>query len=334
MPSWFNKDTLCRVKSISAMVWVDEQRKCLPFFSPTGNDWKDVTLFDENLCANNIQDQGEEGIDCGGPCPARCRNCFADAEPGHGEVAKYFKLNSELVHGIAQGALEEYLNCLKDPNCRNTLPSIDPLMDFSTITVEDLARNSDYIMEAVAYFVDKNGQWMSDGDWPYYDDCQAGAHGGICDNFGVINAEDMIIWSQFREGCTKHFCGDCEDLAVLREALMRALGISWRCAFLADHYDGFWGRSGHTFNLVYYRNKWRIMDYHPLGYYFESYWNEHKPHSLWNDHIGEYWCPDWRDNINCDKINPYDYTQNYNQDGVCALDFESRDYTYYLGCAP
>jgi hypothetical protein len=55
--------------------------------------------------------------------------------------------------------------------------------------------------------------------------------------------------------------------------------------------------------------------------------------------LGEYWCPDWRDNVveafgGCDKVNPYDYTQNYNQDGVCALDFESRDYTYYLGCAP
>ena len=161
---------------------------------------------------------------------------------------------------------------------------------------------------------------------------------------GAINAEDMILLSGGRGGiisgyqpvdaCPGDYCGDCEDHAILREALMRSLGVSWRCAFCADHYDSYFG-GGHTFNLVYYRNKWRIMDHGPLGTYFSisRHWDAHIPHNVWNDRVGEYWCPDWRADPACwycCNQDPYGWTQNYNDGEVCG----SRWPTYYEECAP
>lgn len=44
------------------------------------NSYSECELF----CSNGIRDQGEDGIDCGGPCPA-CPTCF-DGLRNHGEV--------------------------------------------------------------------------------------------------------------------------------------------------------------------------------------------------------------------------------------------------------
>jgi hypothetical protein len=182
--------------------------------------------------------------DCGGPCPAICRDCFANAEHGSAEDAGYFDFGRPEVYNRARDALTEYANCLTDPVCRATLIVTDPLMDFTTVTVADLQDNADYIMEAVAYYVDKHTTYMFDDD-----DC------GICDEgggvhfepAGAISAAAMISSSRYRSGelgdgthvdtCPTDYCGDCEDHAILREALMRELGISPECAYCADHYN-------------------------------------------------------------------------------------------------
>lgn len=305
---------------------------------PTSNNLLTATF--DNLCADGIQNQDEQGIDCGGSCPARCRDCFTDADFGSAEDAGYFCLNSSVVLDTARLALQEYANCLRNPDCRATLLVTDPLMDFSTVTVADLEQNTDYIMEAIAYYVDQHTTWMDDSGC---DICHPG--GGVSlEPGGVIDAEDMIQRSGSRHGiilgfqqvdtCPNDYCGDCEDLAILREALMRSLGISWKCAFCADHYYSYFG-GGHTFNLVYYRNKWRIMDYGPLGSYFSirQYWDGHNPNNVWNDRVGEYWCPDWRSDPACwycCNHDPYSLTQNYNGGEVCG----SRWLTYYEEYAP
>jgi len=307
----------CRCEKLIVNVEVDNSWDLARFGSPKANDVMSAEL--ENRCANGIQDQGEEGIDCGGPCPARCRDCFADADYGSAEDSGYFKLDSMFVHHYAQLALEEYANCLSSESCRSTLESYDPSMDFSTVTVEDLEASTDYIMEAVAFYVDKHTTYMHD------------------DDNEVLNAEEMLLYSRYRSGKVDHgthvdtcptlFCGDCEDHAILREALMRVLGVSWRCAYCADHYDSYWG-GGHTFNLVYYRNKWRIMDYHSLGHYFSRsrYWIEHDPDNAWNDHVGEYWCPDWESDPLCWICCNHNPPRNYDGGETCD--------SYYRECAP
>ncbi len=275
----------------------------------------------ENPCANGVQDPGEEGIDCGGPCPAKCLDCFADAEPGKAEDAGYFKLKSPVVQQYALYALQEYANCLRDDSCRSTLIKYDDSLDFSTVTVDVLESRPDYIMEAVAYYVDQHTTYM------YDDGCN------MCDHDGVINAEDMILRSGGRSGklsggvhvdhCPNDFCGDCEDHAVLREALMRVLGISWRCAYCADHYNSYWG-GGHTFNLVYYKGKWRIMDYGVLGSYFSvsSRSDQHDPDNAWNDHVGEYWCPDSIDDPACSLCCNHGAPDNYEGGKSCPGYYE------------
>jgi len=304
----------------------------------TSNDVLTATFG--NLCADGIQNQGEQGIDCGGSCPASCRDCFADPEFGSAENADYFSLQSSVVLNTARLALQEYANCLRDPDCRATLRVTDPLMDFSMVTAVDLEQNTDYIMEAVAYYVDQRTTSMDDGNCGI---CDPG--GGVSwDPGGAIDAEDMIelsgrrsgflIGNQFVDTCPNDYCGDCEDYAILREALMRRLGVSWRCAFCADHYASYFG-GGHTFNLVYYRNKWRIMDYGPLGTYFSvsQYWSSHEPHNVWNDRMGEYWCPEWRADpacLYCCNLDPYSLTQNYNGGEACGSGW----LTYYEECAP
>ena len=305
---------------------------------PASNDVLTATF--DNLCADGVQNQDEQGIDCGGTCPASCRDCFADADFGSAEDAAYFCLNSSIVLDTARIALQEYVNCLRSPACRATLHVTDPLMNFSKVTVIDLEQNADYIMEAVAYYVDKHTMFMFDSAC---DICDPGG-GASLDPGGAISAEDMIQRSGGRTGiipgyqhvdtCPNDYCGDCEDQAILREALMRSLGVSWRCAFCVDHYDSYFG-GGHTFNLVYYRNKWRIMDCGPLGSYFSisRYWDAHNPHNVWNDRVGEYWCPDWRLDPACwycCNNDPYSWTQNYNDGDACG----SRWYTYYEECAP
>jgi hypothetical protein len=291
-----------------------------------------LTATFDNLCADGIQNYGEYSVDCGGPCPASCRDCFEDADFGDTEDADYFCLDSDVILYTARLALQEYANCLRNPDCRDTLRVTDPLLDFSKVTTADLAQNTDYIMEAVAYYVYRHVTYMIDGSADIYDES------------GVINAVDMVLQSGNMSGvingyqridtCPNDYCGDCEDQAVLREALMRSLGVSWRCAFCADHYNSYFG-GGHTFNLVYYRNKWRIMDYGPLGSYFSinNYRNAHNPHNVWNDRVGEYWCPYrtadpacWF----CCNTDPYSWTQNYNVGDVCG----ERWRTYYEECAP
>jgi hypothetical protein len=288
--------------------------------NPHSNNILNATFPFNNLCADGIQSPGEEGIDCGGPCPASCCDCFEDAGFGDADDADYFCLDSGVVHDTAMLALYEYANCLKDPVCRTTLYVYDPLMDFNTVTVDDLEGSTDYIMEAVAYYVAEHTQYMYDDD-----DCE---DRGICDRHGAINAVDMIQRTGSRSGtlgnetfvdtCPKDYCGDCEDHAILREALMRSLGVSWRCAFCADCNEP---GHGHVFNPVYYRNKWRIMDYGPLGRYFSDYWVAHTPSNIWNDRVGEFGS----------DLDPYSRTQNYNGEDVCCPRSQA---TYLEYCAP
>ncbi len=307
-----------------------------PHYNNTGT----AIYENDNTCADGIENNDEEGIDCGGSCPADCRDCFADAAYGMAEDYSYFCLGEASVGNRARSALTEYANCLQDPACRGTLLVTDPLMDFTTVTAADLAANSDYIMEAVAYYVDKHTTYMYDDD-----DCSMCDEGGGVhfEPEGAIDATNMILSSGGRSGtlgdethvdtCPTEYCGDCEDHAILREALMRSLGISWRCAYCADHYNDYWG-GGHTYNLVYYRSKWRIMDYGVLGAYFSEYWEQHNHHNVWNDQVGEYWCPDWRSDPACEyccNTSPYGRTQNYDGGYAC---FPDRQSTHLVRCAP
>jgi hypothetical protein len=50
-------------------------------------------------------------------------------------------------------------------------------------------------------------------------------------------------------------------------------------------------KGGHTFNIVTYKNKYRIMDYYMLGYSFSTSteWESHRVDSVWSSTIGKHW---------------------------------------------
>lgn len=368
-------------------------------------------------CSDGIQNQDEEGIDCGGSCPAQCFDCFhlycggvpyecsGQLIPGGGEEAGKFSLDDPIVRERAKDALMEYANCLTNASCREHLPTVNLIADYSEINVTDLELNSDAIMEAVAFYVDKHMHYMYDPDDVVENGCnpdddlhaqsarytieESGLRSGKIRDLYLFNInirfestlnneilseelmnlfrtngvnltedanvykEDDARWKISDEEdyeivkdipdtgdprlnvfkvwaleCPKDYCGDCEDHAILRAALMRSLGIPWDCVYCADHYDGYWG-GGHTFNIVNYRSKWRIMDYGTLGSNFLTKENMHVPHNLWNDEYGVIYCPDWRDNLGdgyldcgCNKISP---KKNYEVGSECPSEEDVRD---------
>jgi hypothetical protein len=267
---------------------------------------------------NCHDDSCEEGIDCGGPCPADCWPCRSSiVNPGSGPESGRFYLNDVRVIRTANDALMEYADCLRDDACRSGLPTHIQLSNYSRIDVDALGTNADAIVEAVGYYVDRHMQYMYDRDGEVqsavYTIEDSGSRSG---NIPWENGTTLHV-----DTCPNDYCGDCEDHAILRHALMRVLGFKRQCSYLADHYDGYWG-GGHTFNIVKYQNKWRILDYGPLGNYFETDWSEHRPHNVFNDRRGVYWCPDWKDNLGdghwdagCDKTSPRSYAWNYDHWG-------------------
>jgi hypothetical protein len=132
------------------------------------------------------------------------------------------------------------------------------------------------------------------------------------------------------------YCGDCEDFAVLRASLLRHLGVASQCVMNMDHHTSFWSAAGasngsvpisingpigspgdydyetatnlfqnggeddegHTFNVVIYQNKYRIMDYDELSrdhYAFigsDPHKEMHRGDHVWNDQFGRQWFPE------------------------------------------
>lgn len=300
-------------------------------------------------CFDGIQNQDELGIDCGGSCTSVCTNCFVASPPpyeiagyclpGNAEDAGYFDLEDPAVGDTAYRALMEYANCLTNPSCREGLPTLNPLENYSDIDADALQYDTNYIMEAAAWYVNEHMRYMYDGD----DDSVQGAAYTITES-GSRSGKIMNYTTDEKvhvDQCPNDFCGDCEDHAILREAIMRRLGIRWECAFCADHYNGYWG-GGHVFNIVNYKNKYRIMDYGALGSDFDrGRWSQHRPQNLFNDWIGVYNCPDWKDNLGdgsydcgCDKTRPKHYTWNYPGEEVQCPSRWVGEETYHTDICP
>jgi len=273
-------------------------------------------------CSDGMQNQDETGIDCGGSCPASCTDCMADAGFGSGPESDKFSLGTYDVRYASSHALMEYADCLQDDACRGGLPTVPILTDYSSVSATDIESSPDAILEAVGYYVDGHMEYVYDDLW-----------GSGAPN--IQDAEYTIGESGSR--CSMDYCGDCEDHAILRHALLRQLGVSANCAWLGDYIDGYWGTGGHTFNIVNYRNKWRILDYNAMGYYFTERWYAHVARSLWNDRNGEYWCAEWMDNVagpgGCDDIPPSSRTWNYVGGDHCPASWSDEE-TYHTDVCP
>jgi hypothetical protein len=256
-----------------------------------------VILF--GSCDDGIQDQGETGVDCGGPCPSQCMDCLGDWTIGTGPSAYLYSPDEiDYINGKAHVALQEYADYLHDEH------RID-------ITADELDTSDEYI-EAISWWVAKtmgyrgddiNRICLNDGcglgyepeNYGHYDFPQPAYytlhHSGHCISITYTEDGETKTW---HPDPTKTFYGDCEDFGILEAALLRSLGVCHRCIFSAE-------QPGHSFNIVYYKGKYRVLE-PQLSVIGCKYYG---PDNLWNDKIGAFGGSDF------DKVRPWEYTLNY-----------------------
>lgn len=251
-----------------------------PFVDSGGSDVESNVvdlngLFRPVTWTNGICDGDETGVDCGGSSPAHNMNCIKSAvDPGNASSSDLYSLKNSsdrsIVQSYANSALMEY--------------AFEQGQNFSTFYSG--VEKPDRYVEAVAAFVANHMDYVSDG-FGYW---------------GSQSAKKTLLETAHRG--TGDFNGDCEDHAILRAALLRSLGVSKQCIFCADHHNSTdqgqdqechgdkKGSGGHTFNLVIYKGKYRILDYGYMQARFWSEkraWNQHVVDNIWNDHYGKHW---------------------------------------------
>ena len=202
---------------------------CPESYNPEQEDW-DNNGWGDYCCRDGIKGRNETGVDCGGLCHADtccyngyhdpwpphyelsvdcgpscsnpfCLDCTQDIGYGGAEDAGYMSLGSSAVDAAAEEVLEGYARYL-------------------SIDVSELDTTHEYI-EAVAL-------WMH-GNMGYQEDAT------------FHNAKSAKDTLKGGGDCGMCYCGDCEDHAILRSALLRTLGVSWRCVYNVDHYNGYGG---------------------------------------------------------------------------------------------
>jgi hypothetical protein len=238
-------------------------------------------LFSPITWTNGVMDGDETGVDSGGNSPARNLGCAqsTNVNPGNASSSAVFNLKTSADRAtlmtFANNALHEYYHS-------DTWGTPNP--DFDTFYSGPT--KGDRYVEAVAWWVNEHMEWVEDGgDWD-----------------GKQKALRTLLESGHRGG--GDFNGDCEDHAILRAALLRVLGFKYTCIFCADHHNsvdqgqreeaGSTGKKknsgGHTYNVVVYQGKYRILDYGPMQVRnWSNCWDQHATDNIWNDHTGEHW---------------------------------------------
>jgi len=231
-------------------------------------------------CDDGMQNQGETGVDCGGPCPSQCKNCLDDYAIGNGPSAYlYSPAQVEYLRGWALGALSEYANYLR-------------------INISEMDTSDEYI-EAIGWWIcthmgyrgdDVNERVLNDVAGLDY---HPSDYGHSSSDFPQPAYYTLNFSGQERTDPSKWFFGDCEDFAILTSALLRSLGVSHQCIFNSEE-------PGHGFNIVNYHSKYRIFE--PQS---NAMGCEYGPEFIWNDKIGAFGCSDF------EKVHPWQYTMNY-----------------------
>ncbi len=237
-------------------------------------------------CSDGIQNQGETGVDCGGPCPSQCVECLTDYTRGDAPSAYLYSPDDDAtVHSAAIDALYEYANEIG--------------VSVLALDTGDPYRTTDNFVRAVSWWIPRHMGYRGDDlnercldealSSPYepsdYD------HG----DFPVPAAYTLrYSGAAYVTDGVKDYFGDCEDFAILASAMLRSLGVCHECVFNAE-------QPGHGFNIVYYEGKYRVMEPQSFTIGCEDY----GPEFIWNDRIGAYASSDFA------KVRPWQYTMNY-----------------------
>ena len=253
-----------------------------------GNSHMAQKVITFGTCDDGIQNQGETGIDCGGPCPSECIDCLAVSTIGTNPSAYlYSPEEMSFIYSTALGALSEFATEHRIP-------------------VTDLNTSDEYI-EAISWWVarhmcyrgdDLNRQCLNDILGLGYDPDDYDHHDFPVPAYYTLSYSGLAL----ADNPSKWFYGDCEDFAILESALLRSLGVSYRCIFNAEG-------PGHGYNVVNYQNKYRILEPQStsrssdIG--IEERTGMYNLYNLWNDRVGAFVSSDFP------KVWPWEYTMNY-----------------------
>ncbi|MBW7942033.1 MAG: hypothetical protein H3C64_06425 [Candidatus Kuenenia stuttgartiensis] len=186
--------------------------------------------------------------------------------------ANLYRLDRRIVRLTAQDALLEYAN-------------------ENNTSVAAISNIADELVGAVAYYVDKHMSWRSDslnrivfanngfGDYSPGWDFPQPADLTLTISGNLTNAAP-----------NDDYQGDCEDHAILRAALLRALGFApwaiWDAIDRQKREDGTYFLT-HEYNIVLYEGAFRIMDYGLIDRWLDSHtWNSHSSYYGWNENNG------------------------------------------------
>jgi len=160
------------------------------------------------------------------------------------------------------------------------------VMEFSNSTglsIIEVYGVADNLVAAVAFYVDQHMSWRADSANRRI--FRENGYSDYTPGWDFPQPADLTLTiSGNLDNATPNddFQGDCEDHAILRAALLRALGFaSWGI------WDAIDQNITHEYNIVMYEGAYRIMDYGLIGRWLNSHtWNSHKTHYGWNEDHG------------------------------------------------
>lgn len=189
-----------------------------------------------------------------------------------------YQLSDPVVLQTAYEALQEYVNDCRAHPAAHAVEVDDP----ASLTFYDVLNDSDAMVAAVAWFVDRNMRWSDDGtnrtvfSEGYDLNYDPGRDFPIPANYTIRYTGAGAFGSPAR------FHGDSEDHAILRAAMLRSLGFNP---------DYLWNvindPVSHEYNLVAYRGALRIMDYGTIDTSLALHtWNAHKTYYGYSESHG------------------------------------------------
>ncbi len=233
------------------------------------------TFIDPGNCQDGKQNILESGVDCGGVCDAQCVDCIDPWTTTYWPVAVPGATPEQIGPRLLQLADDQLL-----------VRAYDALFEFADEEERPVAEldTSDEIFAAIAWYVDDHMTWRADGSGGTNETCINVANG-----LGYSPGWDFPIPASYTvnytglpacDNCPADFCGDCEDHAILRQALAKRIGISSKCVWNALDLNL---PGAHEYNVVLYRSKYRLMDYGEIDRWLATHdWSAHETESNWN----------------------------------------------------
>jgi len=178
--------------------------------------------------------------------------------------ANLYRLDKAIVRTHAMNAVMEYANA-------------------QGMTVAEVLATADNMVAAVAWYVDAHMSWRDDATNQTV--FANNGYGNYSPGWDFPQPADLtltISGNLTNATANDDFQGDCEDHAILRAALLRALGFApWSIWDVIDN------PVSHEYNIVLYEGAFRLMDYGTIDRWLQTHtWDAHRSYYGWNEDNG------------------------------------------------